>query len=332
MTRGHRRNKITPPPPAAPLLPDDTRARNWGAAVAAVWYLGGFVLLIAGAVMQVGPYAWAQSWQVRHLGSDSATMSFLPGFGILLVPMLVLALLPRRPDWPFVNGAKDAFWPDRRASRPVVSTDILVRRMRRSWRVMLVLALACPLVGTVLGWMSLRPGEQAPGSALPTLTMAEAAARGATLPDYARLTGGTPQPDLAWEHDFSIRTTRYQDVYTPVTAPGWRHGDAVSVLQLESLADFQQPGATEGELSRGLPAWLITSMRAGGVPVADDPVVLKRKKLDGRVPEPDEVGAILAGIFSASAGLTFGGLAFGFHRAYRRLLQQADDAATGRRR
>ncbi|MGI4796059.1 MAG: hypothetical protein ACRYG8_18765, partial [Janthinobacterium lividum] len=59
---------------------------------------------------------------------------------------------------------------------------------------------------------------------------------------------------------------------------------------------------------------------------------LKRKKLDGRVPEPDEVGAILAGIFSASAGLTFGGLAFGFHRAYRRLLQQADDAATGRRR
>lgn len=331
MTRGHRRKKIVPPP-AAPVLPDDAQARNWGAAVAVTWYLGGFVLLMACAVMQVGPYAWAQSWQVRHLGADSAIMSFLPGFAILLLPMLILGLLPRRPDWPFVNGAKDAFWPDRRAPRPAVSTDILLRRMRRLRRIMLVLALACPLVGALLGWMSLRPGEQTPGSALPDLTMAEVIAPSVTLPDYARLTGGTTQPDLAWEHDYSIRTTRYQDVYTPMTAPGWRPGDVVSVLQLETLAYFQQPGATEGELSRGLPAWLIASMRTDGVPVADDPVVLKRKKLDGRVPEPDEVGAILAGIFSASAGLTFGGLAFGFHRAYRRLLQQADDAATGRRR
>lgn len=331
MTRGHRRKKIVPPP-AAPVLLDDARARNWGAAVAVTWYLGGFVLLIACAIMQAGPYAWAQSWQVRHLGADSAIMNFLPGFAILLLPMLVLALLPRRPDWPVVNGAKDAFWPDRRAPRPVVSTDTLLRRMQRLRRVMLVLALACPLVGALLGWMSLRPGEQTPGSALPTLTMAEAVAPGATLPDYVRLTGGTPQPDLAWEHDYSIRTTRYQDIYTPVTAPGWRSGDAVSVLQLAKLADLQQPGATEGELSRGLPAWLIASMRTDGVPVIDDPVVLKRKKLEGRVPEPDDVDAILAGIFSASAGLTFGGLAFGFHRAYRRLLQQADDAATGRRR
>ncbi len=39
-----------------------------GSATLAVWYLGGFTLLFVGAFMQVGPFAWAAAWQVRHWG------------------------------------------------------------------------------------------------------------------------------------------------------------------------------------------------------------------------------------------------------------------------
>ena len=60
--------------------------------------------MLAAPVMQVGPAAWAAAWQVRHLGSDSITLGFLPGFALLLPPLIILRCLPRRPDRPFLCG------------------------------------------------------------------------------------------------------------------------------------------------------------------------------------------------------------------------------------
>ena len=42
---------------------------------------------------QVGPFTWVSAWQVRHLGGDRTTLGFLPGFLLLLLPLVVLRCL-----------------------------------------------------------------------------------------------------------------------------------------------------------------------------------------------------------------------------------------------
>ena len=325
MTRRDRRSRPVPPP----RVVTETRlspAWAWGQAVALIWYLGGFMALLVGAVMQVGPSAWVAAWQHRYLGSDSATIGFLPGFGLLLLPLLVARCLPRRTDRPFLCGVQDALWPRTRPPGPVRPRDGQLVRLRRTRGIMAGLALGCVVAAAIGGVLSMRPGDQRPGSPLPRLTKAELAAPDAVLPGYAHLLDVVARPELAWEHDYTIRATRYRDTYIPLTTPGWRPGDAVAVLQLDRRGLAGVPGPAEGSLSRGVPGWQITAMRQSGIPVGDDPLVLTREVLNGVVPEPDGVGLLLVVAFGGGTAMTFGAIALGFHRAYRRLLGQGGDA------
>ena len=325
MTRPHRRSRPIPPKPiVAEAKPGPAWA--WGQAVALVWYLGGFVALLVSAVMQVGPTAWVAAWQHRHLGSDSVTISFLPGFGLLLLPLLVTRCLKRRPDRPFLCGVQDALWPSTRSQRTTRPWDEQLARLRRTSGIMLALALGCVAVAAILGALSMRPGDQRPGSPLPRLTMAELAAPDAILPSHAYLLDAVVQPDLAWAHDYTIRATRYRDTYTPLTTPGWRPGSPVTVLQMDRRGLAGVPGSPEGSLSRGVPGWLVSAMRQSGMALTDDPLVLTREVLNGVVPEPDGVGVVLAVAFGGATGLIFGAIALGFHRAYRRLLARGPHA------
>ena len=329
MTR-HRRHPSRLPPsptPAPPVAAEPShRAWAWGQAVALVWFLGGFAALLAAAVMQVGPAAWAAAWQVRHLGSDSVTLGFLPGFALLLLPLVILRCLPRRPDWPFLCGLQDALWPKQPVRRTVLPHGAELARLRRVRGVMAGLALSCAVAAAVAGWLSLRPGDQRPGTPLPVLTLAEAIRPGVVLPGYARLAGAVPRPEAAWAHDYTVRTTRYRDTYTPLTPPGWRPGDPVAALQVERRDLLGVPGPAEGALSRELPGWLLGAMREYGLPLVDAPLVLTRDTLHGTVPEPDGVGVLVAAMFGGTTGLTFGAIALGFHRAYRRLLARGTAA------
>lgn len=266
------------------------------------------------------------AWQHRHGGSDSATISFLPGFGLLLLPLIVSRCLKRRPDWPFLCGIQDALWPRTQPRQTAQPRDKQLARLRCSRGIMAGLVLSCVAVAAILGALSMRPGDQRPGSALPRLTMAELAASGAILPGHAHLLDAVAQPDLAWAHDYTIRAIRYCATYIPLTTPGWRQGDSVTVLQMDRRGLAGVPGPPEGSLSRGIPGWMITAMRQSGMPLIDDLPVLTREVLNGVVPEPDGVGAVLAVAFGGATGLTFGAIALGFHRAYRRLLARGSDA------
>ncbi len=288
--------------------------------MALVWYLGGFAALMAAMVMQVGPSAWAAAWQVRHWGSDSTTLGFLPGFALLLLPLVILRCLPRRADRSFLCGLQDALWPKQPVRRTPLPREAELARLRRARGIMATLALACVVVAVVAGWLSLLPGDQRPGSPLPVLTLPEVTRPGAVLPDYARLAGAVPRPEWAWVHDYTIRTTRYRDTYVPLTAPDWQPGDPMTALQVDRRDLRGVPGSAEGALSRSLPGWLLAAMREDGMPLVDAPLVFTRDILHGLVPEPDGIGLVMAVLFGGTTGLTFGAIALGFHRAIRRLL------------
>ena len=329
MTRRRHHPAGSPPSPAPASATDaepSPQAWGWGQAVALVWYLGGFLALLVGAVMQVGPSAWAAAWQVRHLGSDSMTLGFVPGYALLLLPLVILRCLPRRPDRPFLCGLQDALWPKQPVHRTTLPREAELARLRRVRGVMVGLALACVVAAAVPGWLSLRLGDQRPGTPLPVLTLAEATLPGAVLPGYARLVGALPRPEAAWSHDYTIRAARYQDTYTPLTAPDWRPGDPVAALQVDRRDLLGLPGPEEGALSRGLPGWLMDVLRETGLPLVNAPLVLTRDTLHGTVPEPDGVGALVAAMFGGTTCLTFSAIAIGFHRAYRRLLARGAGA------
>ena len=105
------------------------------------------------------------------------------------------------------------------------------------------------------------------------------------------------RPDLAWEQEYTIRATRYRDTYTRLTTAGWRPGDPVAVLQMDRRSLAGVPGPAEGSFSRGVPGWLVSAMRQSGMALTDDPLVLTRAVLNGVVPEPDGVGAVLSVAF-----------------------------------
>ena len=199
-------------------------------------------------------------------------------------------------------------------------------RLRRVRGIMAGLALGCVAAAVVPGWLSLQPGDQRPGTPLPVITLTDATRPGAVLPTYVQLAGAVPRPESAWVHDYTIRATCYRDTYTPLASPDWRLGDPVAALQLDRRDLLGVPGPAEGVLSRGLPEWLLDAMRENGLPLVNAPLVLTRDTLHGTVPEPDGIGVLVAAMFGGTTGLTFGAIALGFHRAYRRLLARGTGA------
>ena len=337
MTRRHHQRPFQPPPaPAAPAAADPHRARlaRLGALAVAAWYCGGFVLLFAGALLGVGPYAWAAAWQVRHWGGDNVLLSFLPGFVALAAPLVLLQLLPRRPDWPVLCGAKDALFPSRDAPVPPPPTpERMARLLLRMARVALVLSVLSLVAGGVGCFLVLRIGDRDAGTPLPELTLAMTAA--GDLPGYARLVGVVARPEYGWVHDHAVRQTRYHDVYTPLTGPGWQPGDTVTLLEKDSTVVGDSPaapGPAEGALVQSsLPTWMVTELRRSGVAVVDDPVVLVRQDLNGVQPGADIVGVVMTLVFGTGFALFLLVAALAWLHRRRKLLRhvQTADGARG---
>ncbi len=308
---------------------------GWGRAAAAIWYLGGFVLLLAAALLQVGPSAWMAAWQVRHWGSDNPIVSFLPGFVVLAAPLLVLNLLPRQEESSFLCGMQDALAPNR--SRPVQPpSPERTAHFLRFWARGALIAAGVFLLAGGLGYeLITRIGNRGAGAPLPELTLAAVAAQGAALPPFARLVGVTPQLEFTWLHDHSERRIYHRDAFTPLTGPGWRFGDAVAVLEEDRtvLGDgganaVLPPGPVEGALVRGaLPGWMLDELRRRGVAVTDDPVILIRQELGGMVPGADTVMAVLCLVFGGTFAVFAFGASFAYRYRRRRILQALADTA-----
>ena len=308
---------------------------GWGRAAAAIWYLGGFVLLLAAALLQVGPSAWMAAWQVQHWGGDNPVVSFLPGFIVLAAPVLILYLLPRQAEGSFLCGMQDALAPNR--SRPVQPPPPeRMAHLLLFWARGALIAAGVFLLAGGLGYeLVTRSGDRGGGAPLPELALAAVAAQGATLPPYARLVAATPQPELTWLHEHSERRTYHRDAFTPLTGRGWRLGDAVVVLEEDRtvLGDggadaVLPPGPVEGALVRGaLPGWMLDELRRRGVAVTDDPVVLIREELGGVVPGADTVMAVLCLVFSGTFAVFALGASFAYRYRRRRILQALADTA-----
>ena len=107
-------------------------------------------------------------------------------------------------------------------------------RMARIW-LLLARALVASGVFLLAGGLGYklvtRIGDRGAGAPLPELTLSAAAAANAKLPPFARLIDTTPGPELTWLHDRLEGRVYHRDAFTPLTAPGWRPGDPVVILE-----------------------------------------------------------------------------------------------------
>ncbi len=299
MARKHRQPAL--PEPAPPAPPVDARWAARGRLAILVWYGGGFVLLMAGVLAQAGPFGWLAAWQVRHWGGDTLIVTVLPAFVLIAAPVVILQMLPRHPDRPFLLGAQDAIAPGRNTAiqppTPARMAQVLLACARGGFA-----AAGLFLAAGGMGFELIqRIGNEGAGQPLPELGLAAVATPGAVLPPYARLVGVVAQPDHAWTHDHAVRQTRYSDRYVPLTDPGWGPGDAVTLLE-EDRSVVGDPvdnwsGPVEGALARdAMPDWMADDMRRSGLALAAHPVVLTRLALGGATPGADMIAAGLVGI------------------------------------
>lgn len=181
------------------------------------------------------------------------------------------------------------------------------------------------LAGGVGYALVVRIGSRGAGQPLPELTLRAATRPGATLPGYAKLVGAVARPEASWVHRHADRQTRYRDIYTPLTGPGWRPGDAVALLEEDRTVageDTAPHGPLEGSMARGaLPGWMLGELRRRGVAVVDDPVVLTRRDLGGVTPGADMIGAALAAVFGVVFATLFSGISLAWLHRRRKLLQ-----------
>ena len=321
----HSRSK--PPPPSPPPLDgpqpgdpiDPVRARL-GRRVLNIGLIGLLLLFFGVAILAFGPNGAGLGVMNRALGWDSPVLATVPFLLLFWAPMLVLRLLPRRPERSFLCGAQDALDPTRNPNwrRPVESDEAIGRRMRRLRGGALVIAVTAVVVaGAAYRIMSRQPADA--GRPLPRIAVASLAKAGA-LPAHARVTGAVPSYDQAWIHAWSIRTTGYEDVYFPLRAPGQPSDapvaavvEATYIVGRETVAGDPPLAPFEGELARAaFPAWMREQMRAHGFVLAPHAVQLRRMKLDGREPGNDGVGATLAiggGVVVVLACLLMAGMA-----------------------
>ena len=275
----------------------------------------------------MGPSAWVAAWEARHWGHDNAVVSFLPGFLVLVATAFLPRLLPRAPEGSFVRGLQEGLSPNGPMRPP--SPERMARILLLLARGALVASGVFLLAGGLGYGLVTRIGDRGAGAPLPELTLSAVTAPSTPLPPFARLDGTTPQSGLTWLHDHSERRIMYRDAYTPLTAPDWRPGNPVAMLEEDQTVSGEDgpdavlpPGPVEGALERGtVLGWMVDEMRRHGIAVTDNPVLVVRRKLDGVVPGADTIGAMLCLLFGGMFALVALAVSFGYRYRRRRILR-----------
>jgi hypothetical protein len=326
------------PRPGDPV--DPVRARQGRRFISFV-LVATLLLYLGMAMFAFGPNGPGLGAMNRLFGWESPVLAALPFLLLFWAPILVLRLLPRRPENAFLCGAQDALDPTRNPNwrRPILSSEVVERRMRRLERGAVVVAGAAVIIAAGAYVLTSRPPPNA-GRPLPALEAAALAKAGdAALPVHARVVGAEPGYDQAWIHVWSVRQTTYEDVYFPLRAAGQPPGAPVFVVEKatyvvgeDSLQSDPPKPPFEGELKRATyPSWMTDRMRTRGFTLAPGAVELKRMKLDGREPGVDPVGpamSISGGVVVLLTCLLVAVVA----RLRRRSLADVPRAPTGKRR
>jgi len=305
------------------------RRRNaLGSAVSVVWLLSVIVAVAGGSVIHAGPFGWLASAELALFGTENPVLAAIPMYLLLLgLPYLGARMLPRSLDRPFLCGIQEAIDP----ARPPVVKPLPGATLRRATRLRnsaLVICAVLPLAGAAGFWISSHSGRTA-GEPLPQLTPTALAERATALPPFAGIVGAEDHVDRAWVWNRSVRQTRYRDYYFPLTEPGWRPDDPVTLIELDKLLPDDSPGAEnvldppgprEGALSADAPdSWVVGEMRRQGLHVVDHPILLERRPLGGLTPGPDTILASLFLGLSIALALFAGLFAWNANRRVRML-------------
>lgn len=295
---------------AAPASPKQAD-RGWVfTALLLLWWFGGYGLVVWGTVAGRGPFAFLLTWQTEAFGGSSMILDALVGAVIIFWAPPLLGRVAGH-VWP-ASPAVARY--NQRMHLAMMSRGEAAARARMVWAQMdevakrrslirrrngALIVAAVLLAATAAGNITIgrianadagRPLRQVVlGSSAPLLS--------ADASPWVRILGAHPLMDGVMQRDYSIRTSRYRDFYTPLVPDGWRSGMPVALVEMDQtfpddhdpseIAD--PPGAIEGELSAGGPRPDIAALfRRYGYAVDDTTVVLTRKQdLHGVIPGED---------------------------------------------
>jgi hypothetical protein len=291
------------PPPASNPSAADARRERLGAIAICIWFFGGWCALFVLMALGVGPVVWLSGWLNRLMGSDSSTLAFAVAFGCVSIPVVVLQLAPWQSNSPFLRGAQ-------RALRPNHDPGFVIRQRTSgemsAWllgtiRVAAGLS-ALSLIAGIGGYGLLMRAPADAGKLLQSLSPQQIIERRDHLPGYVTLATVTAGFQPNWLHLWSIRQTRYADLYFPIDPPSTRGGGPVRILGKVDYvpSDGQAPDAhavfdvpIDGKLEIAkFPAWMRQRMAEHGFVVPDHVILFTPDDhLHGRFPGPDTISA-----------------------------------------
>ena len=305
---------------------------RFGLIFAIVWYIAVPMLFLAGLISARGPFGWLDTWQLRTFGSNSVILLAIPFMPIAFLPMVVARSSRIDQGAPFRLGMRQAFdnkWGPRVSTGP----DEMPRRLRRTKRISGTVAAigAVALAGFVAKGMHDATSPHAPLAEASHAVLTDPAT---SLPDAIRVTNVTADRSRQWAYDYRVRRDVHHDVYFALKPAGEATERAVSLVELDHTNPqygaeiwnmIDAPGAREG-MPHLLDDWTAEQLRHAGFRLAPHVVVLERRQLDGRNPNPDPIDDILYCILAATA--TFSGLMSMWiaHRTARKLGLSHDDA------
>jgi len=281
--------------------------RRLGVAVATVWYLAFPIVCAIGFISAWGPFGLVDTWQLETFGSNSVILLTILAMPLAFLPLAVAR--PRRIDGstPFLLGMRQAFdaaWGPR-VDRGEAARQAGLRTARRVTQAMT----AVGAVGLVLfAWKGFHDAA-APHAPLPEIGCDRLVDPAFVPPRALRIVGAVADGSRRWARDYSVRQDVHHDVYValrPVHGPAHARIALVELDRTSPQYDaharwnmVDAPGAREGTTAV-LDDWTADRLRAAGFRLAPHVVLLERRQLHGRNPDPDPIEDVALAIIPAS--------------------------------
>ncbi|GAB7536183.1 hypothetical protein [Burkholderia sp. 3C] len=308
-----------------------------------LWWFGGYGWVIFDIVRDRGPFAFLLSWQTALFdGANLLVAAGIAAVAVFLGPRWAVRGLRR--VWPdnAVLADLSAQLRDAGRSRGALSAQSraawrdadaagrlrIARRARNIGLGMAGVALAAG--GGLSAWLHIVEYADAGKPLTPVALVANTPIALGNASDWVQVSGALPKLEAVFVRDYTVRRTSYRDYLTPLVPlvpAGWRKGDRVYLLELDSTVrrgndddndrQANPPGLLEGSLSFGGPRDdIAAAFQREGYDVGPWTAVLKRDtSLMGRI--PDQPAGVTILIWGETAMFVLIGLGVAISRQVR---------------